>query len=79
MGGLSVSATRLLVGLDLDKARSEMQSPGIDAALKLDMQDVKTVGVRGTPTFFVNGQSLNEFSPQALRQLVRTEVANAKE
>ncbi|MNN94894.1 hypothetical protein D3C81_2136070 [compost metagenome] len=56
-----------------------MQSAGVDAALKVDMQDVKAVGVQGTPTFFVNGQSLNEFSPQALRQLVRDEVAKSKE
>lgn len=65
-------------GLDLDKARSDMQSPGIDAALKLDMQDVKAMGVRETPTFFVNGQSLSQFSPQALRKLVRDEIASAK-
>lgn len=66
-------------GLDLDRARSDMQSAGVDAALKVDRQDVKTIGVQGTPTFFVNGQSLNEFSPQALRQLVRDEVAKTKE
>ncbi|AIL63583.1 MULTISPECIES: thioredoxin domain-containing protein [Pseudomonas] len=67
------------VGLDLDKARSDMRSAGVDAALKVDMQDVKALAVQGTPTFFVNGQSLNEFSPQALRQLVRDEVAKTKE
>lgn len=65
------------VGLDVAKAREEMYSPAIDAILKTDMQDVQTVGVRGTPTFFVNGQPLREFGPAPLRALVMEEVARA--
>lgn len=67
------------VGLDLDKARVDMRTPGVDAVLKTDMQDVKTVGIQGTPTFFVNGQPLTEFGPEPLRQLVLSELAKARQ
>ena len=63
------------VGLDVEKARADMHAPAVDAVLKLDMQDVKAVGVQGTPTFFVNGRPLDEFGPEPLRQLVSNEVA----
>lgn len=66
------------VGLDVDKARADMNSPEVDAVLKTDMQDVQTVGVRGTPTFFVNGQPLDEFGPEPLRELVSRELAKAR-
>lgn len=65
------------VGLDVDKARADMNSPEVDAVLKTDMQDVKTVGIRGTPAFFVNGRPLDEFGPEPLRKLVNSEIAKA--
>lgn len=63
------------VGLDVEKARADMHTPAVDSVLQLDMQDVKAVGVQGTPTFFVNGRPLDEFGPEPLRQLVSSEVA----
>ncbi|MEH6387673.1 DsbA family protein [Pseudomonas profundi] len=63
------------VGLDLEKARSDMLNPAVDAIIERDMQDVQAVGIRGTPTFFVNGRPLNEFGPGPLRQMVKSEVA----
>jgi len=67
------------VGLNLEQARQDMHTPGVNAVLETDMQDVKAVGVRGTPTFFVNGRALSEFGPEPLRQLVNSEVAKARE
>ena len=67
------------VGLNLEQARQDMHTPGVNAVLETDMQDVKAVGVRGTPTFFVNGRALSEFGPEPLRQLVSSEVAKARE
>lgn len=63
------------VGLDVEKARADLHTPAVDAVLQLDMQDVKAVGVQGTPTFFVNGRPLDEFGPEPLRKLVNSEVA----
>lgn len=61
-------------GLDQGRARTAMRAPHITAALNQDIADATTLGVRGTPTFFVNGKSLPSFGPQQLYDLVRTEV-----
>src|SRR5690606_34063216 len=39
-------------GLDVTKARQDMMSPEITATIERDATDAKTVGVKGTPTFF---------------------------
>ena len=65
-------------GLDVEKARKLMMSPEIDAVLSRDMADVKTVGVRGTPTFFVNGKPLTKFGAAPLEELVLSEIEKAR-
>ncbi|MAB17739.1 MULTISPECIES: thioredoxin domain-containing protein [Pseudomonas] len=65
-------------GLDLSQAREDMQSERISAILDQDMQDVKTIGVRGTPTFFVNGRQLTEFGPKPLLRLVQESLPDAQ-
>lgn len=62
-------------GLNVDTARAAMAAPHIDAVLRQDIADARTLGVRGTPTFFVNEQPLANFSPQGLYDLVRAELA----
>lgn len=64
-------------GLDVTSAREDMQSERINSVLETDMQDVKTMGVRGTPTFFVNGQQLTEFGAKPLLELVQTQLKKA--
>ncbi|MDG9928024.1 MULTISPECIES: thioredoxin domain-containing protein [unclassified Pseudomonas] len=66
------------IGLDVEKARADMYTPAVDAVLKMDMQDVKAVGIQGTPTFFVNGRPLDNFGLEPLRQLVSSEVAKVR-
>lgn len=65
-------------GLDVDKACAEMNSPNIDAVLKRDMEDAKKIGIRGTPTFYVNAQLLVEFGPEPLRNLVMSEIKRSR-
>jgi hypothetical protein len=48
--------------------------PHIVATLNQDAADIATVGVRQTPTFFVNGKPLQEFGAQQLFDLVQSEV-----
>ncbi|GLZ87430.1 hypothetical protein Pres01_34810 [Metapseudomonas resinovorans] len=64
-------------GLDVEKARAEMNSPNINAVLKRDMDDAKKIGIRGTPTFYVNAQPLVELGPEPLRNLVLSEIKRA--
>jgi protein-disulfide isomerase len=64
-------------GLDVDKAKADMKSPALDSLLKQDMADVAAFQVKKTPTFYVNGKPLLNFGEDALRALVRQEIAVA--
>ncbi|WP_449123898.1 DsbA family protein [Pseudomonas viridiflava] len=61
-------------GLDVSKAREEMMSPEITATIERDAADAKSVGVKGTPTFFVNGKPLTNFGAQQLYDLIWSEI-----
>ena len=65
-------------GLDVAKAREEMMSPEITATIERDAADAKTVGVRGTPTFFVNGKPLTNFGAQQLYDLIWSEINQSR-
>lgn len=65
-------------GLDLKKARQASLGARITAVLNQDIQDLKTVGVSQTPTFFVNGKPLQEFGVAQFQNLVRGEIAAAR-
>ncbi|MGH1451560.1 MAG: DsbA family protein [Paracoccaceae bacterium] len=72
---LQIAAT---AGLDADAARTQMLAPDVVAILNQDRADVETVGIRQTPTFFVNGMPLDPFGEAELRRLVAAEVAAAQ-
>jgi len=72
---LEIAAT---AGLDAEAARTQMLAPDVVAILNQDRADVETVGVRQTPTFFVNGKPLDPFGEAELRRLVAAEVAAAQ-
>ena len=65
-------------GLDIEKSQKFMALPDITSILQQDVADVKAVGVRGTPTFFVNGKPLPQFGREELREFVDAEVAAAR-
>jgi protein-disulfide isomerase len=46
------------------------------AKIDRDKGDGQALGVRQTPTFFVNGRKLMQFSESALRRLIDEENAN---
>lgn len=63
------------VGLDLERLAEDVRAPEIEALLQQDMSDARTLGVRKTPTFIVNGQPLQRFGMRELESLVRAKVA----
>jgi protein-disulfide isomerase len=65
-------------GLDLVKARQDIENPAMQSLLKQDIEDLTALQVTKTPTFFVNGRSLPSFGPDQLAALVADEVAKAK-
>ena len=72
----SAWSTAEAAGLDRARARAALQSPQINSVLQADFADLQTLGVKGTPTFFVNGRLLTDFGEQQFRELVRATVDN---
>jgi protein-disulfide isomerase len=58
------------IGLDVEKVKRDILSPQIDHWIQKDIEDAKKLGVRRTPTFFINGQPLAEFGFQELEQAI---------
>ncbi len=66
------------VGLDVALARTQIQSPEIIGMLNMDKADMQALGIRQTPTFFVNFKPLPEFGVQQLLDLVQSEIEVAR-
>lgn len=65
-------------GLELMGARLDSVKPEVDQVLQTDIADVKANNVEQTPTFFVNGKPLVEFSREGFVNLVKGEVERVK-
>lgn len=63
------------IGLDVEAIRRDMNAPEINAILQRDMADARALGLRKTPSFFVNGEPLRTFGREPLRRLVDAAVA----
>ena len=61
-------------GIDVEKAKKDAQNSKIEEIIKQDFADAKQLGVRATPTFFVNGRPLESFGYPQLRELVISEL-----
>jgi protein-disulfide isomerase len=61
-------------GLDIVAAEAQMRAPEVVAVLNQDRADVEAVGVRYTPTFYVNERPLEPFGEAELRALVADAV-----
>jgi protein-disulfide isomerase len=61
-------------GLDLNKIRTDMKDPAIVKLIEQDLADAKTLNVRKTPGFFVNGRPLVTFGREQLYQLIQSEI-----
>ncbi len=62
------------LGLDLAKAAAAVAENRYGAKIERDKKDGQALGVRRTPTFFVNGRELVRFGESDLRQLIDDEL-----
>ena len=58
------------LGLDMDRFEKDLQSDEVSRRVSEDVQLAKQMGVRGTPTIFLDGQLLEERDPDALKQMI---------
>ena len=62
-------------GVDVEQIRKDMGDPDLRAVMLQDLEDGRTLGVRRTPQFFVNGIPLLSFGRSQLKRLLDSEVA----
>lgn len=62
------------IGLDMEKVKSAVNENRYYSKLERDYRDGQTLGVRQTPSFFVNGRKLARFSESDLRALIEDEL-----
>ena len=63
------------IGLDPQKLNADAGDPNYAAKADRDLADGRALGVRATPTFFVNGRKLARLSMPDLRTLIDEELA----
>ncbi len=56
--------------VDTNKIKAEMNNPDFDRLIEQDLKDGAVLGVRMTPSFFVNNDPLTRFSYEALKELI---------
>ncbi len=61
-------------GLDIDRIKQDMNDPEIANRSEKDIADAKTLNVRKTPGFFVNGKPLETFGSKQVYQLIQSEI-----
>lgn len=66
------------VGLDIDKLKSDMKDPEVDALIERNLQLGTAMGVQGTPAMFIGDEAIPG-APEDLTSILKTAVANIRE
>ena len=61
-------------GVDVERIKKDMNDPAIAKLIDQDLADAKTLNVRKTPGYFVNGKPLQKFGSRELLSLVQSEI-----
>ena len=61
-------------GLDIDKLKIDAANPELDQLIDIDTNDARALGIRGTPTIFVNEKKLETLSQKDLLDLIEAEI-----
>ncbi len=66
------------LGLDLERWRQDVSSPVVEQRIFLDGKRAHDVGVKGTPTVFLNGREVpfESLAPEKLRALINAELTS---
>lgn len=62
------------LGLDSAKFTEDIKNPKHLEKINRDKQDGESLGVRGTPSFFINGQKLAEFGEKSFLAAIEAEI-----
>ena len=62
------------LGLDMDRFKKERGGSEITSLINRDIREGSRIGVRGTPTIFVNGKRLGQRSIEAFSAAIESEL-----
>ncbi|MCF6330753.1 MAG: DsbA family protein [Sulfurimonas sp.] len=62
------------LGLNIEQLKKDFENPKLDELIKQELSDAKTLGVKKTPQFFVNGKMLQKFGQKHLIELIESEL-----
>ena len=62
------------LGLDMEKFNKDLQSPTIKSLITRDVSNGRQIGVRGTPTIYINGKALKNRSLPGIYQVIEAEL-----
>lgn len=62
-------------GVDIARIKSDMNDPEIEKMIENEKRDLQDLGVKATPQFFVNGEPLQVFGVEPLRDLIKKKLS----
>ena len=62
------------VGLNMERFEKDWQDPQISKKIDTELQEAMRIGVRGTPSIFVNGRLLRQRSMEGFRVIIEREL-----
>jgi protein-disulfide isomerase len=62
------------LGLNIEQLKKDFNDPKLDELVKQELSDAKTLGVKKTPGYFVNGKKLQKFGHKQLIELIESEL-----
>jgi protein-disulfide isomerase len=77
LDGDSLKKFATQVGLDRKQFDAELDAGKYDSIIRRDMEDGGVYGVEATPTFFINGAVLTDYSADGLRAAIEKAFARA--
>jgi protein-disulfide isomerase len=66
------------IGLNVEQFKKDMESPEAAAQVTSDMKEAGEVGVRGTPSFFIDGKQPAGRSFELYKSIIDENIKNAK-
>ena len=67
------------LGLNETELKNQQQNPDITERIRLDYEEGIRLGVRGTPTVFINGKKLRDRSMKQMETVIEKELQKQQE
>ena len=68
-----------LLGLDETEFKKQQQNPAVTEHIREDYEEGIRLGVRGTPTVFINGKKLRDRSMKSMETTIEKELQKQQE